>query len=594
MIKIQQYDYPWSAESFIKHLQVFGFTLIAVSMLYLVAANWFMLPHNIQLAIPQLLLFLSAVFSLWLTKHDFLVQCLHSICGLMIGLSLAVIGQIYQTGADSYLLFLLWSVLLLPWLYRPNIGVFFLLCIISQLALFLFFIQTFWGDQYPDLFLISIHVFALIQFYFCNKYYSKLRYLFLLWFAILSIWHMAMYLYADKSILYFIVSFLLLGISLAYYYKNKDQLCSVLSAVGLGISFTLIIVKAVTEWFGQNEIFELFFIALIIFAWFAFITYMLIKFIPHSRFNAIPLAVGAWIAGIVFATLMLTFWGNFSLLMGVVFVALAAYLLKAKQSLFLRQFAYCLWVAGQIAVIFHTVDLMNQILPILLLQLAMLVLAYFMRTHWFFVFVQILGLYAAGVACIWDINAHLSWRNIVENFVYLALWNYVFYLGILVIKFIQPTEYQRSLLLSALGIILFSLGFYTFFGKYELAKIEHIPILAFGLPILWFVLFVFLHIQKQFHLFAHFILTAFAVGLIFYGYFDIFICLAIISWALRTRDKVIYGFALATFALILGFLYYSLDVTFLIKSLSMFLSGLILLLLTLSLMLFKQKEEFGI
>lgn len=147
MIKIQQYDYPWSAESFIKHLQVFGFTLIAVSMLYLVAANWFMLPQNIQLAIPQLLLLLSVVCSLWLTKHDFLVQCLHSICGLMIGLSLAVIGQIYQTGADSYLLFILWSVLLLPWLYRPNIGVFFLLCITSQLALFLFFIQTFWGGS---------------------------------------------------------------------------------------------------------------------------------------------------------------------------------------------------------------------------------------------------------------------------------------------------------------------------------------------------------------------------------------------------------------------------------------------------------------
>ena len=101
MIKIQQYDYPWNAGSFIKHLQVFGFTLIAVSMLYLVAANWFMLPQNIQLAIPQLLLLFSAVCSLWLTKHDFLVQCLHSICGLMIGLSLAVIGQIYQTGADE-------------------------------------------------------------------------------------------------------------------------------------------------------------------------------------------------------------------------------------------------------------------------------------------------------------------------------------------------------------------------------------------------------------------------------------------------------------------------------------------------------------
>ncbi len=107
------------------------------------------------------------------------------------------------------------------------------------------------------------------------------------------------------------MSFLLLGISLAYYYQNKDQLCSALSAVGLGISFTLIIVKAVTEWFGQNEIFELFFIALIIFAWFAFITYMLIKFIPHSRFNAIPLAVGAWIAGIVFADVDADLLGKF-------------------------------------------------------------------------------------------------------------------------------------------------------------------------------------------------------------------------------------------------------------------------------------------
>ena len=125
-------------------------------------------------------------------KHDFLVQCLHSICGLMIGLSLAVIGQIYQTGADSYLLFLLWSVLLFTVVISSEYRCIFPLCITSQLALFLFFIQTFGGSISRSL-LISIHVFALIQFYFCNKYYSKLRYLFLLWFAILSVWHMAMY-----------------------------------------------------------------------------------------------------------------------------------------------------------------------------------------------------------------------------------------------------------------------------------------------------------------------------------------------------------------------------------------------------------------
>ena len=89
-------------------------------------------------------------------------------------------------------------------------------------------------------------------------------------------------------------------------------------------------------------------------------------------------------------------------------------------------------------------------------------------------------------------------------------------------------------------------------------------------------------------------MASFNVSILFETPPDIFICLAIISWALKTQDKVIYGFALATFAVILGFLYYSLDVTFLIKSLSMFLSGLMLLLLTLSLPIFKQKEEFGI
>ena len=380
----------------------------------------------------------------------------------------------------------------------------------------------------------------------------------------------------------------------AYYYKNKDPLCSVLSSVGLGVTFTLIIVKVVANFLGHNEIFELFFIALIVFAWFALITYLLIKFIPQSRFNAIPLAVGAWISGAFFASLMLTFWGNFSLIMGVVFVAVAAYLLKVSQRLFLRQFAYCIWVAGQIAVIFHTADLIDQILPIVLLQLGMLILSYFIRTHWFFVFIQILGLYAAGVAYIWEYNAYLSWINLFTNFAYLVLWNYIFYFVILAIKWIKPDEYQRSLLLAVLVIILFSMGLHTLFGKYELARIEYIPILVFGLPILWLILFIFLHIQKQVNLFGQLILIVFAALLIFYGYFDIFICLAVLSWTLRKQDKVVYSFALVTFALILGFLYYSLDVPFLIKSLSIFMSGLVLLLLTVVLNKFKNKEELSV
>ncbi|NUF35984.1 DUF2157 domain-containing protein, partial [Acinetobacter oleivorans] len=110
-------DYPLTSSSFIQHLHIFSYVFMAVSILYLIAANWLMLPDSIQLAIPPAILVVTAWFSIKDTLSDGVRQTLHSVCGLMIGLSLAVIGQVYQTGADSYLLFLIWTLLLLPWLY---------------------------------------------------------------------------------------------------------------------------------------------------------------------------------------------------------------------------------------------------------------------------------------------------------------------------------------------------------------------------------------------------------------------------------------------------------------------------------------------
>ncbi|KQW97987.1 hypothetical protein ASC84_04340 [Acinetobacter sp. Root1280] len=605
MITIQQDVYSWRNDDFVKHLHVLGFALIAVSILYLTAANWFMLPQFFQLAIPQLFLLLSAVASIFLVQHDYLVQCLHTISGLMIGLSLAVIGQIYQTGADSYLLFLIWSILLLPWLYRPNIGVFTLLCIVSQLTLFLFFKQTFWADEYPVTFLFSLNLLSLFQFYFCLRCYQKLRYLFVLWFGILSIWHMGLFLYGDSNlafatamvftwidlkIAYLISSFFLLSVALIYFYRKRDQLCSVLSAVGLGITFTLVIFKWMNSLFRESEVLELFSIALVVFAWFALITFLLIKFIPQNKFNNIPIAVGAWIAGVLLASLMLTFWGNFSLIMGAVFVVLAAFILRSKQALFLRQFAYCIWVAGQNAVIFHTFELTDQFFPIFFIQFAMLCLSYFIRSHWFFILIQLFALYLSGIALIWDLSVLLGLHRFVENFSFLLLLSYGFYLVLIWVHRIQPSQYQRSLALANLLIILSSLGFYTLFGQYELEKIRYLPILSLGLPILWLALFMVLRIRNQFSLIAQLILLAFAAVLIFYGYFEIFICIAILSWALSQHDKIVYGFALVTLALTLWFIYYALNVSFLVKSLSIFSSGLILLILTWVLHKFQSKE----
>lgn len=136
-MQIRDY-YPFRNTLFIQHLHIFSYVFMALSILYLIAANWLMLPDSIQLIIPPVILLITAWVSINDTLSEGIRQTLHGTCGLMIGLSLAVIGQVYQTGADSYLLFLIWTLLLLPWLYRPNIGIFALICITSQLALFLF------------------------------------------------------------------------------------------------------------------------------------------------------------------------------------------------------------------------------------------------------------------------------------------------------------------------------------------------------------------------------------------------------------------------------------------------------------------------
>ena len=99
--------FPLRQQKFIDLLQVIALGLLASSFIYLIAANWWMIPRGMQLSIPLILLFLTAITSIFYSHNARIRQSLDCICGLMLGLSLAVIGQVYQTGADSYLLFLL-------------------------------------------------------------------------------------------------------------------------------------------------------------------------------------------------------------------------------------------------------------------------------------------------------------------------------------------------------------------------------------------------------------------------------------------------------------------------------------------------------
>ncbi|MDV4264029.1 DUF2157 domain-containing protein [Acinetobacter seifertii] len=576
-MQIRDY-YPFRNTLFIQHLHIFSYLFMAVSILYLIAANWLMLPDSIQLSIPPVILLVTAWVSVTDTLSEGVRQTLHGICGLMIGLSLAVIGQVYQTGADSYLLFLIWTLLLLPWLYRPNIGIFTLVCITSQLTLFLFFRQTFWAEKFPYLYLFTLNLLSLIEFWICIKKYRALRFVFIAWFTVISIIGMIQYL-SNANIPYLISAFLLGIIAFYYFFKKNDQLCASLMAAVLGVTATIWLVDGINHLFKDSNEFIFLLIASIIFIWFALISYFLIRIFRQSRFYIIPLAIGAWLAGLALAAFTLVFWETISLVIGIIFVAVAITLLTKSQSYFIRQFAYCLFVSGQTAFLFHLGSETNQILWVLIAQIFILCVSYFLKPHWFFILIQMLETYGIAFFYLLQLD-HSIWSvNSVQTYFNLTLLNYLIFSLVLLIGNKAIVSYERSIFLCVLAVILVNSFFDNFIGLAVLDSADQSLWFLYVLPSLWLLCFSFFYLYRQLHSITFFAFLIFGIVLIALGYFDVFIIFVILTWALKNKDRIVYGITLLVFATVLWQLYYSLQLSFLAKSASILVSGIILLAL---------------
>ncbi|WP_445406641.1 DUF2157 domain-containing protein [Acinetobacter seifertii] len=576
-MQIRDY-YPFRNTLFIQHLHIFSYLFMAVSILYLIAANWLMLPDSIQLSIPPVILLVTAWVSVTDTLSEGVRQTLHGICGLMVGLSLAVIGQVYQTGADSYLLFLIWTLLLLPWLYRPNIGIFTLVCITSQLTLFLFFRQTFWAEKFPYLYLFTLNLLSLIEFWICIKKYRALRFVFIAWFTVISIIGMIQYL-SNTNIPYLISAFFLGIIAFYYFFKKNDQLCASLMAAVLGVTATIWLVDGINHLFKDSKEFIFLLIAGIIFTWFALISYFLIRIFRQSRFYVIPLAIGAWLAGLALAAFTLVFWETISLIIGIIFVAIAITLLTKSQNYFIRQFAYCLFISGQTAFLFHLGSETNQILWVLIAQIFILCISYFLKPHWFFILIQMLATYGIAFFYLLQLD-HSIWSvNSVQTYFNLTLLNYFIFSLVLLIGSKAIVSYERSIFLSVVAVVLVSSFFDNFIGLELINSVDQPFWFFYVLPSLWLLLFSFFYLYRQLHSITFFAFLIFGIVLIALGYFDVFILFVILTWALKNKDRIVYGITLLVFTTVLWQLYYSLQLSFLAKSASILVSGIILLAL---------------
>lgn len=123
-----------------------GALALTSSVLFFIAYNWDAMGRFAKFGLVEALIGLSLI-SYWKTnKNNQLIgQVSLLMASILVGVLLAFYGQTYQTGADTWELFLTWSILIIPWtlLSRFSVQWIFWLVLLNTSA-FIYF-ETFRG-----------------------------------------------------------------------------------------------------------------------------------------------------------------------------------------------------------------------------------------------------------------------------------------------------------------------------------------------------------------------------------------------------------------------------------------------------------------
>lgn len=117
-----------------------GAVLCAAAVIFFFAFNWDALGKFAKFGLVEALL-LAAVAACWRLGLDRLSgKAALLAASLLVGATLALVGQTYQTGADPYELFAVWALAVLPWVAVSRFGALWLFWIgLLNLAAYLYF-----------------------------------------------------------------------------------------------------------------------------------------------------------------------------------------------------------------------------------------------------------------------------------------------------------------------------------------------------------------------------------------------------------------------------------------------------------------------
>lgn len=134
-------------EDWLRYVSVFllaiGVLLVVAGVTAFFAANWTELGYFSKFALVELGI-AAGCLAAWRLGLDALAgKAALFAAAFLVGVLLAVFGQVYQTGADPYGLFVAWALLVLPWaLVGRQAGLWILELVLMNVALILYWTQV--------------------------------------------------------------------------------------------------------------------------------------------------------------------------------------------------------------------------------------------------------------------------------------------------------------------------------------------------------------------------------------------------------------------------------------------------------------------
>lgn len=124
-----------------------GGLALAFAVLFFVAYNWAEMGRWLRFGVVQAALVLAVVVAIWPKASPMVQRVALTSATLLVGVLLALFGQVYQTGADPWQLFFTWAVLTLPWVWVARFELLWVLWLgLMNLAIGLYF-RT-WGGPF--------------------------------------------------------------------------------------------------------------------------------------------------------------------------------------------------------------------------------------------------------------------------------------------------------------------------------------------------------------------------------------------------------------------------------------------------------------